>query len=165
MGRFQPPHIGHLAVLVELARRYERIIVGISNAHVSHTPKDPLTGGERYSLLREICDAHGLDKVDIVPIPVDPLPTTWVPTIAALAPAFDCVYGRNPMHATIFEHWGYRTVTLDGHERPTSGTAVRQFMAEHDPSWRRLVPEPTHPLIHALQLEKRLAQLDIDRNI
>jgi nicotinamide-nucleotide adenylyltransferase len=164
VGRFQPLHIGHFDVLTGLAARYGRVIVAISNAHVSHTPKDPLTGGERYSLLRTACAREGMENVDIVPIPVDPLPTTWVPVIATLCPKFDCVYGRNPMHAALFEHWGYPTVTLDHHARPTSGTAVRELMATGRPEWRTLVPESIHLMIQELQLEKRLRRLAIDPN-
>lgn len=85
VGRFQPPHIGHISVLAGLAATYSRLIVGISNAHISHTPNDPLTGGERYELLSAICESCGLTNVEIIPIPVDPFPTTWVPAIASIS--------------------------------------------------------------------------------
>jgi len=52
IGRFQPVHTGHLALLREALARAERAIVVLGSAHQARTPKNPFTWQERARLLR-----------------------------------------------------------------------------------------------------------------
>ena len=67
IGRFQPYHLGHQAVLEKIAKEVEEIVIVIGSAQESHTPENPFTGGERMEMiyaalgesdLRERCCRH-----------------------------------------------------------------------------------------------------------
>jgi len=139
-GRFQPFHHGHAAVLDHALSLYERVIVAVSNAHLSHLPNDPFTGGERYEMIDAFCRESAVsDRVAIIPVAVDDAPTTWVATIRAICPPFQEVYTRSPLTQTHFAYWGIPTSAqlLAGHL--ISGSEVRRAIAQGT-DWLPLVP-------------------------
>ncbi|WP_404301762.1 bifunctional nicotinamide-nucleotide adenylyltransferase/Nudix hydroxylase [Alicycliphilus denitrificans] len=52
IGRFQPVHNGHMALLREALTRSRQAIVILGSAHQARTPKNPFTWQERAQLLR-----------------------------------------------------------------------------------------------------------------
>src|SRR5436189_227334 len=52
IGRFQPFHRGHLAMVRRILESNEEIIVGIGSAQYSHTGENPFTAGERYEMIK-----------------------------------------------------------------------------------------------------------------
>ncbi|MCU1622082.1 MAG: nadR [Frankiales bacterium] len=139
-GRFQPFHRDHAALLLHAGSQFERVIVVISNAHISHTERDPFTGGERFGMIdRFIRSSDIAGRVVIVPMPVDDQPTHWVATIKSACPSFDAVYTRNASVAHLFAFWGIPAagLVLSGHD--LSGTDVRRAIAA-DTGWQELLP-------------------------
>ncbi|THJ34909.1 NUDIX domain-containing protein [Lampropedia aestuarii] len=51
IGRFQPPHSGHLAMLRHALNAAERVVVVLGSAFQSRTPKNPFTWQERRDML------------------------------------------------------------------------------------------------------------------
>jgi len=49
VGRFQPYHNGHQAVLTELSQTCDEIIIGVGSAQLSHTLDNPFTAGNACS--------------------------------------------------------------------------------------------------------------------
>ncbi|MEU4533150.1 nicotinamide-nucleotide adenylyltransferase [Micromonospora ureilytica] len=158
-GRFQPFHIGHAAALDHALSRYDRVVVAISNAHVSHLPTDPFTGGERYQMIHAYAAAiSAADRVAVIPVAVDDEPTTWVATIRAICPPFQEVYTRSPWTQAHFAYWGIPTSSslLLGHE--TSGSEVRQEMSTGG-DWRRFVPPSVAHAIEQFDGHQRMHAL------
>src|SRR5207302_562889 len=60
IGRFQPFHRGHLAMVRRILESNEEIIVGIGSAQYSHTGENPFTAGERYEMIKRALDAEGI---------------------------------------------------------------------------------------------------------
>jgi nicotinamide-nucleotide adenylyltransferase len=164
-GRFQPFHNGHAETMLHAAAQYQRIIVAISNAHISHTAGDPFTGGERFEMVREFARASALgDRVDVVPIAVDDEPTTWVSTIRAICPPFDDVYTRSPWTESLFAYWGIRNAPeLATSELLATGTAVREAMAD-GADWKPLVPSSVADVLEAIDGPERMQLLLRGRN-
>ena len=52
VGRFQPPHLGHLEIIKQILDKVDEIVIVIAAAQISHTIKNPFTAGERLTLLR-----------------------------------------------------------------------------------------------------------------
>jgi len=139
------------------------LIVGISCAHLSHTIVDPFTGGERFQMIKAYLSAEELVRyVDILPIPLDPLPTTWVPFIRTIAPPFQVVYARNPLIRTIFCYWGYE-IDDEIIDRKTSGTNVRESMASNE-DWKELVPPVVAEQVSRLAGVGRIKELALGKN-
>lgn len=52
IGRFQPLHNGHLALLRQALDAAARVVVVIGSAHQARSPKDPLTWAERAEMIK-----------------------------------------------------------------------------------------------------------------
>ncbi len=52
IGRFQPVHIGHLALLRQALARARQVIVILGSAHQARTPRNPFSWQEREAMLR-----------------------------------------------------------------------------------------------------------------
>lgn len=162
-GRFQPLHNGHAAVISRLLERYDRIVVAISLAHISHTFTDPFTGGERFEMIRAFAMEAALrDRIDIVSVPTEVYPTTWAPLIQAISPRFEAVYARNPFIRAVCSYWGYQ---LDKTEvdRFASATRIREAMVRGG-DWRSMIPAPVADLILGIDGVERVKLLALGEN-
>ncbi len=162
LGRFQPFHTGHLAVVADLRRRRpdEELLLGIGSAQVSHTPENPFTGGERMEMvLRALAEA----RVDgVVPVPLLDIDRhgLWVAYLASLLPPFDRVYTRNPLTELLFGEAGYEVVPVAWQDRERlEGTRIRRALLEGD-AWRALVPPAVAAYLDAIHAPERLRTLD-----
>ncbi len=63
VGRFQPFHNAHLALLRHALAIAPRCIVVIGSAHQARTPKNPFTWGERAEMIRLALPAHLRERV------------------------------------------------------------------------------------------------------
>lgn len=66
IGRFQPLHIGHLAVFKQALELAERVIVVVGSANQPRTPKDPWKYAERYEMILQSLQAEDLFDADRV---------------------------------------------------------------------------------------------------
>ena len=92
IGRFQPFHRGHLAMVRRILESNEEIIVGIGSAQYSHTGENPFTAGERYEMIKRALDAEGIHNYHIVPIPDTHVHSVWVSHVTSLVPAVVAAY-------------------------------------------------------------------------
>ncbi len=140
LGRFQPMHLGHLAVLQRLARQHDEVLVGIGSANVSHTRMNPFTGGERVEMVHEALREAGVSNALVLPIPDIGRNTLWVSHVESLVPRFRVLYTNNPLPARLFRERGHEVAPAPFHEREVySGTRIREMMTEGD-EWMDLLP-------------------------
>ncbi len=73
IGRFQPLHNGHLAVMREALKQTRRLVVLVGSSNAARSPRNPFTYDERRAMI-EACVAAG--ELDAAPgqIVVQPLP-------------------------------------------------------------------------------------------
>ncbi len=127
IGRFQPPHRGHLHCVEAAARAAERFVVAIGSAQRSHTLRDPFTVGERVELVAWSLKDVGLHAEHVLPVPDLDQYHLWVAQVQAYVPAFDLIVTANPMTARLFEDAGVRVVRMEAQDRDRlSGTEVRR---------------------------------------
>lgn len=158
-GRFQPFHNGHAEALCHAASLYGRVIVTISNAHISHTDENPFTGGERYEMIERFALGSSIERrVIIVPIPLDDKPTTWVATILSVCPRFDDVYTRSAWTQSLFAHWSITNSTSLLAGNYISASDVRRAMADGD-DWKCSVPPPVADTLEELGGPARVRSL------
>lgn len=127
LGRFQPPHRGHLHCLETAARLADDFVVVIGSAQASHTMHDPFTAGERVELVQSALNDVDLAAEHIIPVPDLNQFHLWVAHVEAYVPPFDLVVAGNPITALLFEEAGYHVERVVPQDRDhLSGTEVRR---------------------------------------
>lgn len=131
VGRFQPPHRGHLEVLRAAVGSAKEVVVVVGSAQRSHTTKNPLTAGERIEALSAMLKDEGLDVAHLVPVMDLDQYHLWVSHVEAHVPRFDLVVSASPMTLHLFSKAGYPTKRVELVQRERlSGTRVRQGLFE-----------------------------------
>ncbi len=161
VGRFQPFHLGHLAVVREIraTRPDDPLILGVGSAQASYSGPNPFTAGERIEMIEAALDEADLGGVVAIPIPDIDRHALWVAHVESLVPRFERVYTNNPLTRLLFERAGYTVVAPELVERSRfEGVRVRQRLAA-DEGWRDLVPPAVARILARLHAPDRLALL------
>ena len=66
IGRFQPFHIGHFAVLKLALQKSQKVIVVVGSANRPRSPKNPLTFNERSDIISSLLSIEETKRVSIV---------------------------------------------------------------------------------------------------
>ena len=161
VGRFQPFHNGHLAVIRSIRRRRpsEALLLGIGSAQVSHTRENPFTAGERFEMIVRSLEASRLRGVLPVPIVDVNRHSLWVAHVRALLPEFGRVYTNNPLTRLLFERDGLRVESPPWFDREEyQGTVIRERLAAGG-EWESLVPPAVARYLTGLHAGERLRRL------
>jgi len=158
IGRFQPYHLGHQAVLHKIAEEVDEIVVVIGSAQESHTPDNPFTAGERVEMIcSALEDLRG--RCYVIPLQDIKRNAVWVSHLLAMVPPFQAVYSNNHLVAQLFSEAGIEVRKPPMYQRELySGTAIRRLMLEGG-DWRALVPEPVARTVEEVQGVARLANI------
>ena len=68
IGRFEPVHSGHLALLHEALRVAPQVIVVVGSAWQARSPKNPFTWQEREAMLRDALPLADRSRVRVLPV-------------------------------------------------------------------------------------------------
>ncbi|TDX28993.1 bifunctional NMN adenylyltransferase/nudix hydrolase [Modicisalibacter xianhensis] len=68
IGRFQPPHLGHLAVIHDALKRARQVIVLIGSAWQARSLRNPWRFEERRDMLRSCFDDQDNQRLEIEPL-------------------------------------------------------------------------------------------------
>ena len=68
IGRFQPVHHGHLALVREALARAPQVFIVVGSAYQARSPKNPFTWQERATMLRESLPETERHRVTVLPI-------------------------------------------------------------------------------------------------
>jgi nicotinamide-nucleotide adenylyltransferase len=140
IGRFQPFHRGHLAMVKRILESNDEIIIAIGSAQYSHTGENPFTAGERYEMIKRSLDAEDIHNYHIVPIPDTHVHSVWVSHVTSLVPHFDVVYTNSDLVVRLFREHGLKVLSPSMVDRERlSGTEVRHRMLKGG-DWDSLVP-------------------------
>jgi len=158
VGRFQPFHNGHKAVIDGLCEEVDELIIGIGSAQMSHDLRHPFTAGERVLMIRRaLADA----KIPLYIIPLEDIKRNalWVSHVVSMVPPFNAVYTSNPLVIRLFEEAGIPVESPPMYQRASlSGTAIRQKMLEGD-DWKPYVPNAAADVIESVGGVERLRDI------
>ncbi len=161
VGRFQPFHLGHLAVVKEIrtARADDELILGVGSAQESYTWKNPFTSGERLEMIGRALREARLDGVLALPLPDIQRHSLWVRYAEGILPPFDRVYTNNPLTRLLFEQAHYPVASPALVDRTRfEGETVRGHLASGR-GWKPLVPPAVAEYLSELGAPARLAIL------
>lgn len=158
IGRFQPYHNGHQAVLTRVAKSVDEIVIGVGSAQLSHELENPFTAGERVLMITRSLARLGR-PLYVIPIEDIQRNALWVSHVRSMTPPFDCVFSGNPLVMRLFAEAGHPVHSPDMYERQThSGTAIRRRMLSGEP-WEQLVPEAVVEVIREIDGVGRLRRI------
>jgi len=158
IGRFQPYHNGHQAVLERVAKAVDEIVIGVGSAQLSHELGNPFTAGERVLMITRSLASLGR-PIYVSPIEDIQRNALWVSHVRSMTPPFDCVFSSNPLVMRLFAEAGHTVHCPDMYERQThSGTGIRKRMLAGQ-SWEHLVPPAVVGVIREIDGVGRLRQI------
>ncbi|AOT09305.1 bifunctional nicotinamide-nucleotide adenylyltransferase/Nudix hydroxylase [Pseudoalteromonas luteoviolacea] len=143
IGRFQPFHQGHLAVIQEGLRRAEHIITLCGSAHQPRTVRNPWTNSERELMIRGSLTTEQNNRVHIAPL-MDTVynDDAWVRNVQTTVKGIITAQYKMP-HKT-------PRVGLIGHSKDQSSYYLNLF-----PQWGS-VPVENYQSISATPIRKQL---------
>jgi bifunctional NMN adenylyltransferase/nudix hydrolase len=126
IGRFQPFHSGHLALLRQALQQAGRVAVVLGSAYQARTPRNPFSWSERAEMIRQALAADERERVDFVPMRDYYDEARWVRAVTQhIAARAD----------------GRASVALIGHFKDATSAYLRQF-----PHWTLLPQERRSPV-------------------
>ena len=157
IGRFQPYHLGHQAVLEKIAAEVEEIVIVIGSAQESHTPENPFTGGERMEMIyAALSESDLIGRFIVTPLQDIKRNSVWVSHLQSMVPRFNAVYSNNPLVVQLISEAGIQIRKPPMYQRGLySGTAIRKLMRENG-DWAGLVPAAVAAFIEEMGGVERL---------
>lgn len=162
VGRFQPFHMGHLAVISDILEEVDELIIVVGSAQYSHRIDNPFTTGERLTMIHKaLREAKiSLERCWIVPVPDLHRHMLWVAEVVGYTPKFDTAYGNDPLTSRLFKEAGFRVKPCRFHKRNLySATEIRRRMLEGK-NWEELVPKSVAAYIKQIGGVQRLQDLN-----
>ncbi|MBS3782013.1 MAG: nicotinamide-nucleotide adenylyltransferase, partial [Candidatus Thermoplasmatota archaeon] len=163
IGRFQPFHKGHLEAVRQILEECDSMIIGIGSAQEERTSANPLSGGERISMIKKVLESRDINPVEVYPIPDLNCHPAWPYYVEAILPRFEKVYGNSEVVLHLFDSIGHETGIIDQVERKKlSGTEIRKRIREGR-EWEDLVPEEVAEYLGDIDMKHRVEpKIDID---
>jgi nicotinamide-nucleotide adenylyltransferase len=135
IGRFQPPHLGHLELLKRLAERFEHVVIVLGERKIDHD--NPFTARKRLRMLKVALAAEGIHNYSLHVVRDVGDCRRWANGIARKA-KFDVVFSNSSRVRKLFGSMGFE-VRRCRRYYGISGKAIRAAMAAGKP-WQQLVP-------------------------
>ncbi|MBV2164498.1 MAG: bifunctional nicotinamide-nucleotide adenylyltransferase/Nudix hydroxylase [Comamonas sp.] len=140
IGRFQPFHNGHLALLEQALQVAQQVIVVLGSAHQARSPKNPWVWEERRKMIDDCLPTRVKGRVQFVPIrDYYDLPR-WVAEVQRWVEALVPLSGAS--------------IGLISHEKDASSAYLRHF-----PKWR-VIELPRQGEVDATPLRDQFWNLD-----
>ena len=92
IGRWMPIHIGHKNFLINLAQKYDMLIVGIGSCYENGTPRNCIPAVEREQLLHKIFSNENIRNYKIVHLPDRPTFEEWFSDISKLCQKYSVTH-------------------------------------------------------------------------
>ena len=162
IGRFQPFHKGHLAVIEWLLERFDEVVIAIGMASESHTWRNPFTAGERLLMIREALREKGLELSRIITITVPTLEVNIASLhyILMLSPPIHAIATRNPVIESAARDIGLNVISPPlFHREVFTGEKIRLMIVAEDEKWKELVPPSVAKIIDDVNGVERLKKL------
>ncbi|MFW5904135.1 MAG: nicotinamide-nucleotide adenylyltransferase [Candidatus Saliniplasma sp.] len=154
IGRFQPFHKGHMAVVEQMAEECDSILIGVGSAQKEREVHDPLSGGERETIIREVLENRLSKPFKIYPIPDINCYPAWAHYVKAILPSFDRVYANSSIVLDLFKETRIETVQVEEIKREEySGTEIRRRILDGE-QWKHLVPDEVADYLEEIDMRE-----------
>ncbi len=159
IGRFQPPHKGHISVIKEILKNFDKVIIGIGSSQEKNTYENPFSAGERIQMLKlSLKDLElPLTKFSFIKISDKFDDTTWVKEVLKKAGNFDAAFTNNAWTKFCFQDAGIKTKGTQ-YFAPHKGALIRRKIAKGKP-WDETVTKSAYEYILKIKGDVRIIGL------
>jgi nicotinamide-nucleotide adenylyltransferase len=159
VGRFQPLHDGHMAVIEDLFKKHGgEVTIVIGSANEQGTLKNPFSAKERMEMLARALSARGMGMIRLLPIEDFHDDVLWTGAIKRDA-TFSVAYSRNPWTMHCFKKNGVKVLKHRFfHERKYSGHRIRKLIADGK-DWKKLVPSEVYDYVMSIGGPERVRDI------
>lgn len=158
IGRFQPLHKGHEAVIRLAIEDCVHVVVGIGSSNAQQSVQNPFSFEERKRMIESVFGT----TVEVVAVPDIHDPPNWVDHVLRTLGNVDRVYGNDERTLNLFEDAGLPVRRTGLRDRQSfEGRTIRIQVAEGDRAWRKAVPAPVVNLLDEWQADRRLRGLEL----
>lgn len=162
VGRFQPLHKGHVALVTRALEDSADVVVAIGSSTAKPSLRNPFSADERRQMLTAAFQSDvQAGRLRIVEVPDLHNPPRWVDHVLSITGRVDRVYGNDDDTMDLFERAGVPVVQSGLVDRERyQASAIRAQLAEDDAGWRKAVPAAVAPLLESWQAGKRLRAME-----
>jgi len=147
IGRFQPFHKGHLKVIKDILKKYDKLIIGIGSSQYKNTKNNPFSSDERADMIKKTLLNEGIKDFKIIKIPDIHDPPNWVDHVLSIYSEFDILVTNNPFTKKLFQE---KDITVEStpiyNKSEFSGKIIRSNICK-DKDWQKLVPKEVYKII------------------
>ncbi len=156
IGRFQPLHKGHFSVFQKITEECDSIMVGIGSAQAKRESKNPLSGGERITMIKRTLDRYNMGPYEIYPIPDIECYPAWPYYVKTILPEFDYLYAHSKNVLRLFEKTRTKIRKVEKFNKEEwSATKIRQRIRQGE-EWKNLVPNEVAKYLEMINIKERL---------
>ena len=153
IGRFQPFHNGHLAIIKQALKNVNHLKIVLGTKQESRTGKNPLTWEERKDIITQTLEAESISNYEIFALNDIPNDNEYPSYVKENVGNFDIVFsGENPLVKKLFTEAGHEVITSHRINNWIA-TEIRRKM-RNDESIKDLVPGTTLKLLTEKYKEK-----------
>ena len=160
IGRFQPFHNGHLEIIKNISKKYDKIIIGIGSSQYKNTIDNPFSFSERKEMINRTLKKYNIDNYKIILIPDIHNPPKWVNHILSIYSDFDVVIANNSFTKKLFIEKKIPVENTPHYDRRNfKGEVIRKRIINNK-KWDHLVPKTVYDFIIEIDGIKRLQNIN-----
>ncbi len=149
IGRFQPFHKGHLAIVKKMSHKYRlTIVIGSTNRK---SGENPFSAVLREKMIRAALKEAGVKGVPVLPMPDTRGDKLWTKRFLELTKNPDIVITGNPWVVRCLKNTGVKFLKIREKGRKISATKIRAAMRKGLP-WHNMVPTAVAKIISRYSL-------------
>jgi nicotinamide-nucleotide adenylyltransferase len=154
IGRFQPFHKGHLAILKKISAESDGVKLAIGSSQYKYTFENPLSATERREMLKRVLKKEKITNVRIYFVPDVHNNKTWVRHVRKRVGKFDVVYTGNLLCKRLFK----KNVRWIKEVEPYAATTIRERISAGR-NVKRLVPDVVFGYLKKIKVFERIRTL------
>ncbi len=146
IGRFQPFHNGHLAIIRQAFKKVDELLLVIGSTQLERTKDNPLNAEEREKLIEATIKDLKIEHVKIFHLPDIKRDDKYVDYVKKCLPPFQVVFtGENELNANLFVEAGYKVIS-SSRMYDWMATGIRERIRESK-DYAMLVPKKIKELL------------------
>ena len=160
IGRFQPLHKGHIKVIEDALKKYEKVLIGIGSSKKSREERNPFSYEERKNMLELVFSKEIKEnKIEIFGIEDRESDEEWTNEIINKI-NFDVIITGSDWVEKCFENRKQIEKIEEIEAKILSGTNIRKMMKEGE-EWEKWVDERVAKYIKKIALKEFFNNLKV----